>query len=184
MTLCQLNRIYFPVRTLGYGQRLGVWVQGCSRGCKGCMSPEMQPLEGVELPVEDVLVQLPGDLAADGLTISGGEPFDQSGAVAAIVRWFLAHYGDDVLIYTGYQIEELRNRDDPETRWLLEHIAALVDGPYVEALNAGVGAVGSTNQQLHIFRHPERYQGFLQQPRAMQCVDEQGKLFFIGVAPK
>lgn len=184
MILCRLNRIYFPVTTLGYGRRIGVWVQGCSRACKGCMSPEMQPREGAELPVEDVLKQLPADLEADGLTISGGEPFDQPAAVAAIVRWFRQHYGDDVLIYTGCQLEELEKREDPHVRWLLENIAALVDGPYVEELNTGRGLRGSENQRLHVFRHAPRYADFLEQPRAMQCVDEQGSLFFIGVAPK
>lgn len=184
MILCRLNRIYFPVTTLGYGRRLGVWVQGCGRDCRGCMSPEMQPREGPEHPVEAILAQLPADLEADGLTISGGEPFDQPAAVAAIVRWFHQHYGDDVLIYTGYQLRELQARQEPEVHWLLENIAALVDGPYVEERNSGRGLRGSVNQQLHVFRHAPRYADFLEQPRAMQCVDEQGSLFFIGVAPK
>ncbi|MBR6570617.1 MAG: 4Fe-4S cluster-binding domain-containing protein [Clostridia bacterium] len=184
MTLCRLNRIYYPVRTLGYGQRLGIWVQGCGRDCPGCMSPEMQPYEGALVPVDEVVARIPPELAIDGLTISGGEPFDQPQAVKALVSWFRQHHGSDILIYTGYRYEELVQRGDEDTLWVLEHIAALVDGPYVQELNMGKGLKGSENQCLRVFDHHNRYQAFNEAQRTMQCVDEGGNLFFIGVLAK
>ena len=33
-----VNRVHFPVTALGPGRRLGVWVQGCSIGCAGCLA--------------------------------------------------------------------------------------------------------------------------------------------------
>lgn len=33
-----INKIHFPVSTLGFGQRLGIWFQGCSIRCPGCIS--------------------------------------------------------------------------------------------------------------------------------------------------
>lgn len=33
-----LSRLHFPVTTLGPGRRIGVWFQGCSIRCAGCIS--------------------------------------------------------------------------------------------------------------------------------------------------
>ena len=57
MSRIRLHRIYYPVTALGPGRRLGIWVQGCARRCPGCLSPEMQPYTGAEIPVEQVLEQ-------------------------------------------------------------------------------------------------------------------------------
>ena len=34
----QLNKAHFPVTALGPGRRIGIWVQGCSIQCPGCVS--------------------------------------------------------------------------------------------------------------------------------------------------
>lgn len=34
----QLNKIQYPVYNLGEGKRIGIWVQGCSIECKGCIN--------------------------------------------------------------------------------------------------------------------------------------------------
>jgi len=183
MTACGLNRIYYPVTSLGEGKRLGVWFQGCKKRCPDCMSPEMQPFSDERVAMEDVLARIPGDITPEGMTVSGGEPFDQTPALRLLAQWFLDHHCDDILIYTGYTIEELRARGDQDTDWVLSHIAALADGAYDRALNTGVGLVGSANQRLHVFKRHDRYLDFTNRPRRMQCVDERGQLFLIGVPP-
>ena len=35
-----------PIHSLGPGERVCLWVQGCGRGCPGCISPELQPRFG------------------------------------------------------------------------------------------------------------------------------------------
>lgn len=184
MIRIRLHRVYYPVTTLGPGRRLGIWVQGCTRGCRNCLSPEMQPLTRETVPVEEILKQIPPDLQPDGLTISGGEPFDQPKAVDVVVRWFLQHHTDDVLVYTGYTLEELRARRDPDTAALLSHIAALADGPYREEQNFGTGQMGSANQRLYIWRYAERYRNFTTMPRTLQAVQEENRVLFIGIPPK
>ncbi len=42
----QLNRIQYPVNNLGNGKRIGIWVQGCSLSCKGCISQTLQNQKG------------------------------------------------------------------------------------------------------------------------------------------
>lgn len=183
MSRIRLHRIYYPVTALGPGRRLGVWVQGCNRRCPGCLSPEMQPAEGVFLPVDDILRRIPADIAPEGLTISGGEPFDQPEGVAELAAWFVKRYSPDVLIYTGYTLEELQQRGDPATDTLLSLTAALVDGPYLRRENHGRGGMGSENQRLHLFRCRERYAGFETAPRTLQAIQEQGRLLLIGLPP-
>ena len=34
-------RILFPVQVLGPGNRIGIWLCGCNRACKGCSNPEL-----------------------------------------------------------------------------------------------------------------------------------------------
>ena len=184
MTSCGLNRIYYPVTSLGFGRRLGVWFQGCARRCEGCMSPEMQPYSEKPVSMEDVLAQIPEDIQPDGMTVSGGEPFDQPSALRLLVSWFISVHTSDILIYTGYTLESLRARDDADTTWVLTHIAALADGEYEQENNPGVGLTGSSNQRLHVFSNRDRYLDFTCCQRRMQCVDERGQLFLIGIPPE
>jgi anaerobic ribonucleoside-triphosphate reductase activating protein len=183
MTGIRLHRIYFPVVTLGYGQRLGVWVMGCGRRCPGCISPEMQSTDDPMQPLDTVLEQIPTDLPCDGLTISGGEPFDQPEAVAELARWYRDHYNDDILIYTGYTLHQLRQKQDPAVDRLISLAAAIVDGPYMEQQNRGRGLYGSENQTLHLFRHADRYRDFETAQRRVQCVAQHRQLVLIGVPP-
>ena len=73
-----LSRIHFPVTTLGPGRRIGIWFQGCSIRCPGCISMDTwapgRGITTIDEVVNAVAQWLP---VADGITISGGEPFDQ-----------------------------------------------------------------------------------------------------------
>ena len=183
MSRILLHRVYYPVTTLGPGRRLGIWVQGCGRDCPGCLSPEMQPCTGNPTEVREVLRRIPDDIRPDGLTVSGGEPFDQPRAVTEIAEWFVSRYGEDILVYTGYTLHELRARKDPDTDRLLERVAALVDGPYIRARNNGRGLAGSDNQRLYLYRCADRYRDARVLPRRMQAVGQGDRLLLIGIPP-
>ncbi|MDO5132214.1 MAG: 4Fe-4S single cluster domain-containing protein [Eubacteriales bacterium] len=183
MSRLVLERIYYPVVTLGYGKRLGVWVRGCGRACPGCISPELQPYEGDPVEVAQLIASLPEGFSADGMTISGGEPFDQAEGVAELVRWFTEKVSRDVLVYTGYTVEELQARGDPATDEILRMIAVLVDGAYMEARNDGKGLRGSANQRVIVQRFPERYLDAESRERKVQYVGQQESLLQIGIPP-
>lgn len=64
----------------------------------------------------------------DGFTISGGEPFLQIEALRDLVEE-LVLVVDDVLIYTGYTLNELVERHDVRIDRVISLCSAIVDGP-------------------------------------------------------
>lgn len=146
-------RILYPVQVLGPGNRVGIWLCGCSRGCKGCSNPELW-VQRPEYEIEPEQVYMLVEKIAfkhkiDGFTVSGGEPMDQPKELARLLK-LITPVSDDILIYTGYQIEELIARKDEWTDFILQNAAVLIDGPYIEELNDSSTIRGSSNQKIHI----------------------------------
>lgn len=81
----------------------------------------------------------------EGITVLGGEPFDQPLAIASLAREAAAA-GLGVICFTGYTIESLRSREPSN---LLRHVDLLVDGPFLaDAPDTKRALVGSTNQRF------------------------------------
>lgn len=127
----------------GPGMRLTVFFQGCLHHCKGCHNPQTHDIGGGRwIDTDAVLADLAASSLMTGLTISGGEPFAQPSALAALARGAKA-LGKDVWVYTGYTWETL------PCRTTLDAIDVLVDGPYVEAQRSlALTFRGSKNQRL------------------------------------
>ena len=62
------------VTTLDPGVRYGLWVMGCDRACPGCIASETRRETGRVIPVGALAMEIIHS-GAEGLTISGGEPF-------------------------------------------------------------------------------------------------------------
>ncbi len=170
--------VHFPVETLGPGRRVGVWLQGCSIRCEGCVSPENQPFDAAcSVPVDE----LAGRILAcrcGRVTISGGEPFDQAEALAALLQGI--EQVPDILVYSGYAKEKiLREHPGIATR-----IAALVDGPFRFGLPTEAVWKGSENQTLTVFRDEfaERYAAWVVERKGrLQLAREGGEIRLLGI---
>lgn len=147
-----LNKAHFPVTVLGPGRRLGLWLQGCSIHCPNCVSQDTWAFDrGRETTVAAILTwarKVCGD-ELDGVTISGGEPFDQPKALgallAALSHWRESIDGDfDLLAYSGYSFSRLQVKHPR----LLAQLDAIIPEPYVENLPRSHVWRGSTNQPL------------------------------------
>ena len=146
-------RILYPVEVLGPGRRIGIWVCGCRRGCKGCSNLELWERKAEYEVSIDEIMSLVERIASmnkvDGFTISGGEPMDQAEELSELVIR-LKEYSEDILIYTGYRIEQLQDRNDADTDRILTRVAVLIDGEYREEENTNVLLRGSANQRIFI----------------------------------
>jgi anaerobic ribonucleoside-triphosphate reductase activating protein len=135
----------------GPGARFAVWVQGCAIRCPGCCNPHMfDPHGGGPVESEELLARL--DAVRDrveGVTLLGGEPFEQAAALVQFTRG-VRERGLSVVAFSGYLIEALRRDRPPGSRDLLAEVDLLVDGPYVEPLPESRRRwAGSDNQRFH-----------------------------------
>ncbi len=131
----------------GPGLRAVVWAQGCTLACPGCWNPDTWAFTRRSLRDVDALVaEVLGDAEVEGLTLTGGEPFQQARGFAALAAGVRAA-GRSVLVFTGYELDELTL---PDQRSLLAQADVVVTGRYVETLRApGLGWRGSSNQRVH-----------------------------------
>lgn len=136
--------------TLGPGVRAVVWVQGCNRRCPGCIAPEKQaPSGGSLVPVDTLAQHILAVHSIEGITLSGGEPFLQAGALAALISQLQARRPLSIMAYTGFTLQELRASGDPGHDALLKSLDVLVDGPYVAERATAKRWRGSDNQTVH-----------------------------------
>ena len=138
----------------GTGLRFVIFVQGCPHHCKGCQNPQTHSFDGGMLvEVDDVKQMIDKQLPmCDGITLSGGEPFQQQTACIELARY--AHsLGLDVWCYTGYTYEDVENTD------LIKEVDVLVDGKYIESLRSlDLLYRGSSNQNIIFLKNGKKTQ--------------------------
>ena len=110
-----IDRAYAPVVTLGPGQRIAVWTVGCSKQCKGCANPELWRADPAremdDAQFADALIGMAQQGGIRHITFSGGDPFEQPESLARVLA-AIRPFFDDILVYTGYTIEELHGFAD------------------------------------------------------------------------
>lgn len=168
--MLDVSNWHFPITSLGFGQRVGLWVQGCSIGCHGCMSldtwaPSKAPLD-IDRLIEDMR---PALARADGLTISGGEPFDQPEAMLTFLSKVKPLVSGDILLFTGYDRDEIPHH----AKSALIYLDVLVSGPFVQEKAARLPLRGSENQQVSLQSQlaKERYTEVLTAPITAPAID-------------
>ena len=137
----------------GPGKRLLLFTQGCSLHCKGCVNKHLWQFGvGANITVKEVL-GLCQD--AEGITLHGGEPLDQSEGVLEIVK-ALKSVGKTIILFTGYQYKEL-SKSSQKRVWSLSDL--VVSGRYIEEKrNIYLQFRGSTNQR--VYRHKGKYKDY------------------------
>lgn len=142
-----IARVLYPVKVLGPGERIGVWFSGCNHQCDGCSNPELwdqKPEYCVDIKViEQMISKVATEHVVDGFTLTGGDPFFQPDALRELLP-VLRTFSKDILVYTGFQYEELKDMY-PD---ILDQISVLIDGPYIEVRNNDCPLRGSDNQRL------------------------------------
>ncbi len=135
----------------GPGIRFVVFTQGCRHNCVGCHNRHTHPLNGGELiSIEDIIRRVGENPLLDGVTLSGGEPFEQAEALSRLAM-ALKKQGHNIITYTGYTYQHIVDNSDKMAGWLalLQYTDILIDGPFeIEKKNLNLRFRGSENQRI------------------------------------
>lgn len=128
--------------------RYCIWVQGCSRHCRGCQAVHTWSHSGgILYDVNDIISDIKKQKNIEGVTFLGGEPFEQAEALGIIAK-AVKEMGLGVLCFTGGLFEELQLIDENKT--LLENIDLLIDGAFeADKIDYSRPWCGSSNQRYH-----------------------------------
>ncbi len=183
----RVSRIVERTEVLGPGIRAVVLVQGCHLRCRNCVAPATHALDGGEpIDVHALAARLGALPEIQGITYSGGEPFLQAGALAALIDALRADRPELTLMsYTGYRHEWLQRQGSVAQRRLLERVDLLVDGPYVERWHAPLRWRASTNQRLLALTERHAGEAAADEPAGIElALDERLSLSWVGVPPQ
>ena len=133
----------------GEGIRKVIFAQGCKHHCKGCFNPDTHDFNGgYECDTEKIIERINNDYMIDGVTFSGGDPFEQAEAFAHIAK----NINKDLTIwcYTGYTLQQIiDNINRPGWKELITNIDVLVDGKFEEdKKDRNLKYKGSSNQNI------------------------------------
>jgi anaerobic ribonucleoside-triphosphate reductase activating protein len=146
--LINLHSTIKSSRVNGPGDRFVIWTQGCRKMCKNCYNPETWSHYRNNLIDIDLLVEEIKNSSISGVTISGGDPFEQPEELFYLLgKIKQLDLSDGVIVFSGYTIDEIRVRE--ELRKSLDYIDVLIDGLYIEEKRITNGLAGSSNQEFH-----------------------------------
>jgi anaerobic ribonucleoside-triphosphate reductase activating protein len=154
--LIRLGHDLFMLRATtnhGPGLRVAIWTQGCVHRCtEHCLNPRfLDPNAGWTFETDQVAAAMAAVAArekAEGVTILGGEPFEQPAAVAALLQSLRAS-GLSTMVYSGHTHEHLLRSGNSGVAALLAETDILADGPFLPQLYSDrLAWRGSTNQRL------------------------------------
>lgn len=134
----------------GEGIRKVIFAQGCKHHCKGCFNPSTHDFNGgYECDTDKIIERINNDYMIDGVTFSGGDPFEQAEAFAEIAKNTNPEL--NIWCYTGYTLQEIIDKANEKPEWvdLLTHIDVLVDGKFEEdKKDRNLKFKGSSNQNI------------------------------------
>ena len=134
----------------GPGIRTTIFVTGCTHKCHNCFNEEYQDFDFGDPWTQRETDEVIEDLKLDevkGLTILGGEPFQNEVDLLQVIRDIKKEVQKEIWIFSGYTYEEILK--DQDKKKLLEECDVLVDGRFVEALkDLSLRFRGSSNQRI------------------------------------
>lgn len=135
----------------GIGFRMTLFVQGCNHRCEGCHNATTWNFDGgKQLSVKKITDFFKLNPLLDGMTFSGGEPFEQAGQLSVLAEWLHAG-GHNVWCYSGYTLQELlvKAKSEEGVDALLSKVDVLVDGRFeIAQKNLMLKFRGSNNQRI------------------------------------
>lgn len=167
----------------GPGNRFVVWFQGCTLRCRGCYNPETHTtgprnVTSVGSLLQRITAETDG---LDGVSITGGEPFEQPHALLALLRGLRERIDLSVLAFSGHTLEEIQQR--PHGDEILGLLDVLISGRYSEGQRLGHGLRGSANKRIHLLSDRHSLEEIEATPIAEMLIDATGRIAITGIDP-
>ena len=181
VTKLRLHAFLHFSRANGPGVRAVIWVQGCSLGCPGCFNPETHPFTGGELvSVGDLFERIAAlNKAVEGITISGGEPFQQRRPLLALLWRVRQETTLSVVLFTGYTWDEVQRMPDADA--LLACIDVLIAGRYDQTRRLARDLRGSANKTVHFLTNRYTMEDLQAVPYAEVIITAEGNVVMSGI---
>jgi anaerobic ribonucleoside-triphosphate reductase activating protein len=182
-------------RANGPGERAVIWLQGCDLRCAGCFNPSSHIFDSSRnKPVEEVgawILSCPG---IQGVTFSGGEPFQQAPELRLICEYLIVKRPSlSIGVFTGYALSELvqghwhwRTSDGGWTRGdarlfhqIRQYLDFAVCGRFWQAMTCNDEPLRSSRNQEVVF-FSERYSQQDLEPQGYEVtISENGAIAII-----
>lgn len=127
----KLHNIIESSTTNGPNNRFVIWVQGCPLNCAGCFNPLTHDInDGFDKDIAKLAEQINQTADIRGITLTGGEPLLQTKAISKLLD--LINKDLDVLLFSGYTFEEIKENDSKMK--ILHQVDAALLGRYNQNL--------------------------------------------------
>lgn len=154
--MMRYSGIIFNDTSAAPGICLTFFTQGCPHRCSGCHNPETWNYDGGLEFTSDTLRQVLTGLKKNDINrtfcIMGGEPLCDRNIflTALLIQEVKKNYPDQkIYLWSGYVYEDLLNRKDNKTNYILDNIDCLIDGPFIKELkDVTLPMRGSSNQRI------------------------------------
>ena len=182
----KLNRIQYPIYNLGPGTRIGIWVQGCSLKCNGCLSKTLWTTnKGRKIDIlflADQICKIENYF--DGITITGGEPFEQYESLIAFCAYIKQKTSLNIFCFSGYYLEELLKMYPDKL--FMKHLNYLLDGRYLSEKHENKNVRGSSNQKLYKFINgrPGIQKNFFNSNKWSISIKDNDQIYMSGIPKK
>lgn len=148
--------------TNGEGLRSVLFISGCPHRCYNCHNQQAWNEDYGEIfNLEYYYQKIISNKLIKGITLSGGEPLTENHIkeLIPLLEKIKENTNLDIWCYTGYFYEELIARNDYYTKYILELIDILVDGPFIDSLKDQLLLFrGSSNQRIINLNEGEMYE--------------------------
>ena len=175
-----VHKILKGSRANGPGIRNVVWFQGCTLQCPGCFNPDTHdPASSHKISVTDLCSSLL-EPKCDGVTISGGEPFQQPEALFQLLTSLRKNNIQSILLFSGYPYDVLRTASFSKTS--LPLIDVLICGPYRKDLPPAYDRFcSSSNQELILLSDRYTTEDFCDLPLSEIIITPEGETVMSGI---